>query len=377
LLFTGLGIVAIQPFVFARLGSPYKYLGVMARLPYKLNKYVKVIDILTSRDFDSARLNNIKSRLAVASEAIRELEKIDNKLSVRANPMIYFVLGWVLLWDFHCALLLERWRARYSCHASDWFLAIGEFESLMSFSHLPNVCTNVCLPRVVDTSNVLSAQNLGHPLLSCSNRVCNDVAFDNNIFIISGSNMSGKTTFMRTVGVNLLLARLGSFVCAQEMTCSRFDIVTSMRNIDDLNAGVSSFYAELTRVKLVLDTCEKHTRLLKLPEARENVSESGASSIRKSNSILFLIDEIFKGTNSVDRLAGADAVISKLARVGATGMVSTHDLELCELADMHERIENHSFCEHYQNGRIFFDYKIRKGRSQTTNARFLMEMVGL
>jgi len=352
LLFTGLVIAVLQPFVFAYFGSPIKYLGSMARLPYKLNKYVKVIDIITSRNFDSPLLNDIKSRLAVASGAIRELEKIDNKLSVRANPMIYITLGWLLLWDFHCALLFERWRARHSSHAAQWFSAIGEFESLMAFSHLPNVCANVCLPRITDTGKILNAKNLGHPLLSNSSRVCNDVTFDNNIFIISGSNMSGKTTFMRTVGVNLLLAKLGSFVCAQEMTCSYFDIVTSMRNMDDLNAGVSSFYAELTRVKLVLDTCKKP-------------------------SVLFLIDEIFKGTNSVDRLAGADAVISKLSKIDAVGMVSTHDLELCELADIHERIVNHSFCEYYQSGKIHFDYKMRVGKSQTTNARFLMEMVGL
>jgi len=331
----------------------YRYLGLMDRLPYKLGKYVKVIDILTNRDFSSAKLNQIKSKLAVASEAVKALESISSKLSFRSNPLVYIALNILLLWDIHCAFLLERWKAKYSYLAGQWFAAIGEFESLVSFSHLPNVCGSVCLPMVSEGGKELDATGLGHPLLSNSSRVSNNVRFDNNIFIISGSNMSGKTTFMRTVGVNLLLARTGSFVCASEMTCSRFDIITSMRVADDLNEGVSTFYAELKRVKLILDM------------AKENPN------------LIFLIDEIFKGTNSVDRLAGADAVISKLERLNAAGMVSTHDLELCKLAGLHDRIINYSFCEHYQDGKIHFDYIMRKGQSKTTNARFLMEMVGI
>ena len=334
-------------------GTVYKYLGIVDRLPYKLGKYVKVIDILTAQKFSSDKLNEIKSQLAVASEAVKALESISSKLSFRSNPLVYIALNVLLLWDIHCAFLLERWKAKYSRLAGQWFTAIGEFESLIAFSHLPNVCGGVCLPQVSDGRKKLEATELGHPLLSNSSRVSNDVQFDNNIFIISGSNMSGKTTFMRTVGVNLLLARAGSFVCASEMVCSRFDIITSMRIADDLNEGVSTFYAELKRIKLILDMAKKNPNLI------------------------FLIDEIFKGTNSVDRLAGADAVISKLQRLNAAGMVSTHDLEICKLADLHDRIVNYSFCEHYQDGQIHFDYVIRKGQSKTTNARFLMEMVGI
>ena len=331
----------------------YKYLGLMDRLPYKLDKYVMVIDILMNRAFSSVKLTRLKSQLAVASEAVKALESISSKLSFRSNPLVYIALNILLLWDIHCAFLLERWKAKYSHLAKQWFTAIGEFESLVAFSHLPNVCDSVCLPTVIDGGKVLDAAGLGHPLLSNGGRVSNDMQFDNNIFIISGSNMSGKTTFMRTVGVNLVLARTGSFVCASEMTCSRFDIITSMRIADDLNQGVSTFYAELTRVKLILDMAKENPHLI------------------------FLIDEIFKGTNSVDRLAGADAVIFKLEQLNAAGMVTTHDLELCKLADLHDRIVNYNFCENYQDGKIHFDYIMRKGQSRTTNARFLMEMVGI
>jgi len=328
-----------------------KYLAPMNRLPNKLGKYLKVIEALTRREFSSAKLNQINSKLKTAREAIRELEKISNKLSIQANPLVYFAFNTLLLWDLHCALLLGHWKKKYS-HI-EWFATIGEVESLLAFSNLPNVCSNTCLPNVTDTGKFLDAKALGHPLLSNENRVNNDLRLDDNIFIISGSNMSGKTTFMRTVGINLLLARAGSFVCAQEMTCTCFDIITSMRIADDLNEGVSTFYAELKKVKRIIDRAE----ITNPP-------------------VIFLIDEIFKGTNSVDRLAGADAVISKLAGLGAAGMISTHDLELCKLAE-HRRILNHSFSEHYKNGKILFDYKIQAGQSKTTNARFLMEMLGI
>jgi len=354
LLLTGAVFAFVQTVLcYVEKNAVYKYLGLMERLPYKLGKYVTVIELLTNREFSSAKLTRLKSQLMVASEAVKALESISSKLSFRSNPLVYIALNILLLWDIHCAFLLERWKMKYSHLAKQWFAAIGEIESLVAFSHLPNVCDSVCLPTVIDGGKILNAAGLGHPLLSNGSRVSNAMQFDNNIFIISGSNMSGKTTFMRTVGVNLLLARAGSFVCASEMTCSRFDIITSMRIADDLNQGVSTFYAELTRIKFILDMAKGNPHLI------------------------FLIDEIFKGTNSVDRLAGADAVISKLERLNAAGMVSTHDLELCKLAGLHDRIENYNFCENYQDGQIYFDYKMRKGQSKTTNARFLMEMVGI
>lgn len=354
LLIAGIIFTIDQAFIcYAEKNNLRKYLGIMDRLPYKLSKYVKVIDVLTAKQFSSNKLNQIKTQLEVASEAVRELESISNKLSFRANPLIYIALNVLLLWDLHCAFLLERWKMKYSSVAMQWFTTIGEFESLLAFSHLPNVCENVCLPEIVEGRKTIKAKCLGHPLLLNRNRVSNDIEFDNNILIISGSNMSGKTTFMRTVGVNLLLAKTGSFVCANQMTCSKFEIITSMRIADDLNQGISTFYAELKRIKLILD------------KAAEN------------DSTIFLIDEIFKGTNSVDRLAGADAVISKLAGLNSAGMVSTHDLELCKLAELTTRIVNYSFCENYEDGAIHFDYKLRKGQSVTTNAKFLMEMVGI
>jgi DNA mismatch repair ATPase MutS len=151
----------------------------------------------------------------------------------------------------------------------------------------------------------------------------------------------------------MVLARAGSFVCAKTMELPLIEIMTSMRIADDLNEGISTFYAELKRVKGIITLAEKGPRMI------------------------FMIDEIFRGTNSVDRLSGAKAVLSKLNEIGALGIITTHDLELCEIANRHPRIKNYSFSEEYRNNQIYFDYKIKPEKSTTTNAKYLMKMVGI
>ena len=319
---------------------------------HKLGGYMQVVRTITAGKFTSTGLQNLQAQLLQADIATRELDRIVSMLSFVGNPIIYFVLKYLLLWEFYAALLLQVWKNKYGHLCSGWFNALGEFESLVAFSHLPNVCEGTCLPQVVDdVHGIFDASGLGHPLLANDKRKLNEISLGGDIFIVSGSNMAGKTTFMRCVGINMLLARAGSFVCATSMRCSLFNIVTSMRIADDLSQGVSTFYAELARIKFILDTVKPGS--------------------------IFFIDEIFKGTNSTDRIAGARAVVTKLAQQGATGMVSTHDLELCTLASISPRIRNISFCEHYRDGKIYFDYKLQNGQSKTTNAKFLMQMIGL
>ena len=350
----GVVCVVIQHIVLTiSRAKPREYLGIMHRMPYSLNKYAPVMKMISDRQFSSQTLCGLRQTVKEGQGAIKELDSISTKLSVVANPVIYFLLNLCLLWDCYCAFLLERWRDKHAKNIATWFNAIGQFESLLAFSHLPNVCSNTTIPNILDTAKDLDATALGHPLLQNSTRICNNIRMNNNIFIVSGSNMSGKTTFMRTVGINLILARAGSFVCAGQFSCSLFDVITSMRIVDDLNQGVSTFYAELKRVKQILDTAKTNPNTF------------------------FLIDEIFKGTNSIDRIAGAETVIATLEKLESAGMVSTHDLELCRLADLHRRILNFSFSENYVEGKILFSYKINEGKSQTTNAKFLMQMVGI
>ncbi len=350
-------LFAVQTLVWLlALPATYKYIRRVNRLPFKLNAYKEVLELVDAAEFTADELHGIQFDLTSsdtsAAQAIKELARIADMVNVRGTPIGYYILNMFLLWDYRCVFLLEGWQKKYASQCEKWFLALGELESLLCFATMKKVCSHTCFPIISDIRGV-EAKELGHPLIPDSVRVTNQIRLYNDIIILSGSNMSGKTTYLRTAGINIVLARAGGLVCAKEMTCSDLHIVTSMRIADDLNGGVSTFYAELKRIKGILD-----------------------ASKRDCNT-LFLIDEIFRGTNSVDRLSGARTVITKLNELGAIGMVTTHDLELCELQHAIPHIQNYNFSEYYENGQICFDYKIKSGKSKTTNAKYLMEMVGI
>lgn len=355
---TGAALVLLQAIIWiAGITKTQNYLGIIAHLPYKLSSYSTVIEILKNKEFTSEKLIQIQSQLSTsnlsAAQAIKDLVKISDRISARNNAIINFILNVLFLWDYQCSFMLEEWKAKYANLSESWFIALGEFESLLSFSNLPNICAKTCLPIIASTHKTFEANGIGHPLLSNEIRVYNNFTFGDNILIISGSNMSGKTTFLRTVGINLVLAQAGSFVCAGQLIFSPLKMITSMRIADDLNEGVSTFYAELKRIKTIIEAAKSEPNTF------------------------FLIDEIFRGTNSVDRLSGAKTIISKLNELDTIGIITTHDLELCDLANQHNRIKNYSFSEYYEENRICFNYKIRFGKSNTTNAKYLMEMVGI
>ena len=333
-----------------------KYLEDVTHLSYNLDAYSEVIHELQHRNFKSEKLKEIQKCLAnsevSAGIAIKELGQISSRANLRRNVIAWMTLNVTLLWDLTTAIRFEAWKRKYAQHAESWFIRLGEFESLLSFSHLPNVTKEACLPTIVGDKTVC-AKKLGHPLITNEKRVSNDVACKNNIFIISGSNMSGKTTFMRTVGVNLVLARAGSFVCAEGMNFSQLDIMTSMRIADNLSEGISTFYAELKRIKGIIEMA------------------------RANPEMMFLIDEVFRGTNSIDRLVGAKTILEKLDELGIIGMITTHDLELCEIATDLPRIKNYSFSETYTDDEILFDYQMKAGISTTTNAKYLMKMMDI
>lgn len=342
LLLWGIGFIKIN-----------RYLGVMRKLPYKIERYNDVIKEILQQDFTSTKLREIKSILLSSQEAIRDLSKISSNISQCQNGIACLILNALWLWDYKNAVDLDRWKQKYGDSVEICFSVLGELESLLSFANLPRNCSVACIPTISKQTNKIQAKNMGHPLLNNKYRVCNDLELNNNILIISGSNMSGKTTFMRTVGINMVLASTGSYVCAEQMTLSIMKVMTSMRISDELTEGISTFYAELKRIKKIIDAAQVKKRLL------------------------FLIDEIFRGTNSVDRLKGAEGVLEKLHAFGICGIITTHDLEVCKLEDTYKRIANYCFYEHYVNGEIYFDYKMKKGVSKTTNAQYLLKKVGI
>lgn len=329
------------------------YVGVIKKLSFKINRYNDVINNITKVKFTCDKLDKIEKDIETAKIGISKLSRIASNINQRNNGVMCIILNCLFLWDYKNAIDLDNWKQEYSNSIQDWFYALGELESLMSFANLPRVCDNMSLPTFNEENNIIKAKSIGHPLINNDKRICNDFNLDNNIYIISGSNMSGKTTFMRTIGINMILACAGSYVCASSMCLSKMKIITSMRIKDDLNGGISTFYAELKRIKKIIDQSHKEPHTL------------------------FLIDEIFRGTNSIDRLKGAEGVLKELCKSEVSGMITTHDLDVCNLENESPNIVNYSFNEHYIDGEIYFDYKLKEGRSLTTNAEYLLRKVGI
>lgn len=331
-------------------------LSTVGYLKYNLETYLGVLKEIEDREFKSEKLQEIKNTMfsdrSSSINAIKELDKITQIINIRSGGILNLVLNAFLLWDYQCIFLLESWKSKYGEKVEDWIEGIGQLESLMSFSVFQDVLGNTSFPLISEEKPKVIATQIGHPLINKKTRINNNLNLDDKIFIITGSNMSGKTTFLRTIGLNLVLAYNGAPVCARNMECSILDIMTSMRVQDDLAAGISTFYAEILRIKKIIDKSEEN------------------------EDMIFLIDEIFTGTNSPDRIAGAKNVLANLNKKNTIGAITTHDLELCELDD-YKRIENYHFEDTYEDDSILFDYKIRSGKSTSTNAKNLMRLAGI
>lgn len=297
-------------------------------------------------------LNN--SRGENASCQIRRLEKISDRITNRGN-MMFLPINILLLWDYQCAISLGRWKQESGKKIEGWINTVGNLEALCSLGCLSHDHPQWCFPVIRDEKSIFKAENLGHPLLT-EGMVRNTVIFGEKerALLITGSNMSGKSTLMRTCGISLVMAYAGAPVCADSMECSIMRVHTCMRIGDNLEKNISSFYAELLRIKNIVQASKEPYQ------------------------VFFLLDEIFKGTNSSDRHTGAEQVILQLIKNGAMGMVSTHDLELGELEkETKGSIKNYHFEEQYKDGEISFDYKLREGVSTTRNALYLIRMAGI
>lgn len=323
-----------------------------------LQSYVGILKLIESEDFKTTYLKKLKLNLFFkdksSSKVMRELNTIINNINLRHNFLIYFFLNLLLFWDFRCLFSLEKWKLKYGKLIKKYIDTIADFEVVSSLSVLTHLDSEFSFPSFTKESLVINAEALGHPLIKNKERICNDINMKSNIFIVTGSNMSGKTTFLRTVGINLVLAYAGAPICGKLMKCSLMDIFTSMRINDNLTEGASTFYVELMRIKKIID------------------------HLPKKEPMIFLIDEIFRGTNSRDRIIGAKSVLKNLDEPWVCGLISTHDFELCDLEYSNEnKIKNYHFSESYTENKIHFDYKLREGRSNSTNAKYLMKMVGI
>jgi DNA mismatch repair ATPase MutS len=284
---------------------------------------------------------------------LKRLSSVIASMEVRYNPLAHFVANVLFLWDLRVRVNAERWRSRYGKRVRLWFEQTGNIEAVISLGTVFFENSNWVFPVIKKNGMHISAEHASHPLIHVSKRVYNSYTFsDNSIAIITGSNMSGKSTFLRTVGINCVLAFAGSPVCARAMSCSLMHIYSSMRIEDNLADSVSTFYAELMRIKMVIKANSKGIPLL------------------------CLLDELFRGTNSEDRHDGAVAVLKRLLNKNTIGIISTHDLQLCSLSEESpESFVNYHFKEYYDGKEIRFDYKINSGPSTTRNALFLLKML--
>lgn len=325
-------------------------------LSNSLESYVGILLLIEKEEFKSTLLKDIKEKLLgeelSALTSIERLEMIGQMISIRSNGLIYILLNVLILWDYQASFFLEAWKKRFGQHVETWLHVIGTLESLISLTVPMQIEDGLTFPKINNKEFRIKAKNIGHPLIKKDERIYNDISIYDKILIITGSNMSGKTTFLRTIGINIVLTNAGSAVFSSQLSIPLMDIYTSMRITDDLKNRISTFYGELLRIKNILDYA------------------------KTNKNTFFLIDEIFRGTNSKDRIYGAKNVLRNLNKAGLMGAITTHDLELCTL-ESDNRIINYNFSENYIDGKINFDYKIRKGKSTSTNAKYLMNFVGI
>ena len=322
-----------------------------------LTTYSRILSRIEETSFVADLLTEGKDNLETggikASKQIRKLSYRIRQLSVRQNFFgIFFNL--FFLWDFHWVVALEKSKAELAPVLSNWLETLSLFEALNSLATFSFNHPTYAFPKLNDTT--LSAQDLGHPLIPDAARITNpiQVGSEKHIMLITGSNMAGKSTYLRTVGVNLILAGAGAPVCAATMSFDPRPIYTSMRVADALEDGASSFYAELAKLKRVIDAVQENPR------------------------IIFLLDEILKGTNSGDRHKGSEALLRQLIKVGGVGLVATHDLALTEMErSFPGQIENWYFDVVIEEGKLAFDYKIKRGICQSFNATILMQQMGI
>lgn len=318
-----------------------------------VNNSVFLIKNLTkgiSYDFKSSLLCETISVIKKANEKSKMIEVITDLDTFRNMLITRLFLN--LLFPFSILLLTIYNKAIKVCakYIDDGINGYEILEGLVSLSIIYHTRECVCLPKRSDHTRI-SVSNLTHPVLSQKSFIANDFETGASINVITGSNMSGKTSFMRTVGINEVLMNAGGYVCADSFESSYFKIFTSMRTLDNISKGVSTFYAELLKIKKALEY------------------------LNTNENILTLIDEVFSGTNSNDRISGAKMLLNKLNKDNSVVIVTTHDFELCDISI--DNLYNYHFSEYYENDVIRFDYKIKKGKCQTTNAIYLMKIIGI
>ena len=325
-----------------------------------LKIYAQIIHNFEKNDWESEKLSGLKKKLESrdlrASKKIKRLSKLIELLDQRYNMLVQIIFNALFFYELHLLYRIDKWKVNYGHEIRNWFDTIGEIEALSSFANLSYNHPDWTFPKITSEHFKLDMQDTGHPMIDEKVRVNNDYQLNGPgvIHIVTGSNMAGKSTFLRTIGVNVVLALSGAPVCAKSMLTSNVEVNTSMRIKDSIEENESSFYAELKRIQQVIE------------------------KVNKQENTLLLLDEILRGTNSKDKHTGSKALIKQLVKYNAVGLVATHDLELSILEnELPGQVENRFFDIKIDGEELYFDYKVQNGFCKTFNAPILMKKMGI
>jgi hypothetical protein len=324
-----------------------------------ISKYLRILTMAENQPFESGELAGLHYRLTEpvkSTVAIARLNSIMAQLDYRANLLIGITLNVLLLWDLRCILKLSKWHQDNHQKLKDWMEVIGIFDALISMGIFADHNSGYAFPSPSEGEFRLDLKEMGHPLLKPDKRIDNDFAIDGcpRVAIITGANMAGKSTFLRSVGVNMVLAGMGLPVCAASMEFTPAGIFTSMRTTDSLLKEESYFLAELKRIAAIMQ------------------------QLRSGETILVILDEMLKGTNSEDKLKGSQQLVRELVQTKAVTIIATHDVKLTGIEqEIPRHVKNYCFEIGHEGDEMIFDYKLRLGVTRTMNATLLMKKLGI
>lgn len=320
-------------------------------------EYSKLLLMIEEVTCEAQILKAGKKRLSAeggqASHHIKRFSGLLNKMDYN-NNIFYAIFGnGCFLGALQTAYQIEQWIAQHKDNVPAWFDVIALFDAWNSLGNFSFNHPSYSYPSIQKGGTVISCRQAGHPLLTASKSVRNDFEIaDGNFFIVTGSNMAGKSTFLRTIGLMMVMGNMGLPVCAETCSYAPVKLVTSMRSIDSLSSGESYFLSELKRLKFITDLLQKE-------------------------SYFVVLDEILKGTNSDDKALGSKKFLEKLVKMKATGLLATHDLSLCKTSEEISDVHNYYFDAIIKNHELHFDYRLKKGINKTANASFLLEKLGI
>ncbi len=316
-------------------------------------QYHQLLDEIERIELDSTLLkekqNDILFQSLKSSFVLNQFSKIINALDQRNNDIAAIILNGFFLWDLRQVYKIEKWINLYHDKVENWFKVIAFFDAQNSLANFAFNHPEFSFPEIGKGNSTIVATNLGHPLIKEPERIDNDFYIKNQQFyIITGANMAGKSTFLRTVSLSIIMANMGLPVCADSYKYTPIKLITSMRTSDSLTDDESYFFSELKRLKFIVDKIEQ-------------------------DEYYIVLDEILKGTNSKDKAIGSKKFIEKLVNSGSTGMVATHDLSLCEIEKEHKQIDNYYFDAEIISDELYFDFKLKNGICKNMNASFLLK----